>query len=51
MLKQRNLSVHIYNEEEINALLGLIRDEFIPAFVALEQTLQEKMADIKDTEP
>lgn len=51
MLKQRNLSVHIYNEAEINALLGLIRDEFIPAFVTLEQTLQEKLADMKDPEP
>lgn len=51
MLKQRNLSVHIYNEAEINALLVLIRDEFIPAFVTLEQTLQEKLADMKEPEP
>lgn len=51
MLKQRNFFVHIYNEAEINALLGLIRDEFIPAFVTLEQTLQEKLADMKEPEP
>ena len=47
-LKQRNRSVHIYNEEEINALLVLIRDEFVPAFAFLEKTLQEKMAGIED---
>ena len=48
MLNQRNRSVYIYNEEEINALLVLIRDEFVPAFAFLEKTLQEKMAGIED---
>jgi len=48
MLKQRNLSVHIYNENEINVLLDLIWDKFIPAFLTLEQTLQEKMTGIQD---
>ena len=48
MLKKRNLSVHIYDEEEINALIRIIRDEFVPAFVSLEQTLQAKMTGIKD---
>ena len=48
MLKQRNLSVHIYNENEINVLLDLIWDKFIPAFLTLEQTLQEKMTGIQN---
>ncbi len=45
MLKKRNLSVHIYNEEEIDEMLILIRDSFIPAFQKLEKTLLEKAAD------
>ena len=43
MLKKRNIAVHIYNEEEIDETLLLIRDSFIPAFAALEKTLFEKM--------
>ena len=36
MLKKRNASVHIYNEDEIDEMLLLIRDSFTPAFLALE---------------
>lgn len=43
MLKKRNTSVHIYNEQEVNEMILLIRDSFIPAFVALEKTLREKL--------
>ena len=43
MLKKRNTSVHIYNEEEIDEMILLIRDSFIPAFGELEKTLQEKL--------
>ena len=42
MLKKRNMSVHIYNED-INEVLLLIRDSFIPAFIVLEKTLKEKL--------
>lgn len=42
MLKKRNTSVHIYNEDEIDELLLLIRDSFIPAFIVLEKTLRTK---------
>lgn len=45
MLKKRNLSVHLYNEEEVNALIQLVKDSFIPAFQALEKTLQKKLAE------
>lgn len=42
MLKKRNISVHIYDEDEIDEMLLLIRDSFIPAFVVLEKTLRTK---------
>ena len=48
MLKKRNVSVHIYNEDEIDELVILIRDSFIPEFTALEETLREKVA-VEDT--
>ena len=43
MLKKRNTSVHIDNEEEIDEMILLIRDSFIPAFAVLEETLQKKL--------
>ena len=45
MLKKRNTSVHIYNEQEVDEMILLIRDSFIPAFVAIEKTLREKLAE------
>ena len=45
MLKKRNTSVHIYNEQEVDEMILLIRDSFIPPFVALEKTLREKLAE------
>lgn len=47
MLKKRNVSVHIYNEDDIDEMILLIRDSFIPAFSALEKTLQEKLAEVR----
>lgn len=46
MLKKRNLSAHIYNEDEVDELILLIRDSFIPAFVTLRDTLIEKTKDL-----
>lgn len=43
MLKKRNTSVHIYDENEIEEMLLLIRDSFIPAFLTLEKTLKDKL--------
>ncbi len=43
MLKKRNTSVYIYNEEEIDEMIVLIRDSFIPAFKCLEDTLVKKI--------
>ena len=43
MLKKRNTSVHICNEDEIDELILLIRDSFIPAFMVLKDTLVKKL--------
>ena len=43
MLKKRNTSVHIYDEEKVDEMILLIRDSFIPAFAVLEDTLQKKL--------
>lgn len=43
MLNKRNKAVHIYNEDEIDEMLLLIRDSFIPAFCVLEETLKRKL--------
>ena len=48
MLKKRDTSIHIYNEEEIDELIVFIRDSFIPAFTELEETLQEKLIEVDE---
>lgn len=45
MLKKRNESVHIYDEDKIDEMLLLIKDSFIPAFVVLAETLKLKNVD------
>ena len=47
MLKKRNISIHIYDEDEVSETLILIKERFIPTFNKLETTLSEK---IKETE-
>lgn len=47
MLKKRNTSVHIYNEDEVDELILLIRDSFIPAFTALKDTLVKKLEEVE----
>lgn len=48
MLKKRNTSVHIYNEDDVDELILLIRDSFIPAFSVLENILKEKLAEVSE---
>lgn len=48
MLKKRNISVHIYDEEKIDEILLFIRDSFIPAFEILKNTLKIKMEGIEE---
>lgn len=43
MLKKRNTVVHIYDEDEIDEMVLLIRDSFISAFIVLEKILCEKL--------
>jgi len=43
MLNKRNKSVHIYDEDQIDEMILLIRDSFIPAFCTLAGTLQKKL--------
>lgn len=43
MLKKRNTLVYIYDEDEIDEMLLLIRDSFTAAFIALEKLLREKL--------
>ena len=48
MLKKRNISVHIYDENEVDEMLLLIRDGYIPAFSTLRDTLEEKLSEVED---
>ena len=48
MLKKRNSAAHIYDEDEIDELLLLIRDSFTPAFCVLESTLKDKLAEAEE---
>ncbi len=50
MLKKRNISVHLYNEEEIDEFLILIRDSFTPAFEKLREVLLKKQTEIETDE-
>ena len=48
MLKKRNTSVHIYNEVEVDEMILLIRDSFIPAFTVLKDTLVKKLEEAEN---
>ena len=48
MLKKRNSSVHVYNEDDADELVSFIRDKFISAFNNLEETLKIKIAQIAE---
>lgn len=48
MLKMRNTSIHIYNENELDEMISHIRDSFINAFEALAATLTEKAAEAEN---
>lgn len=48
MLKKRNQSVHLYDEDEIDELILLIKDTFLPAFARLGETLEKKLEEAED---
>lgn len=43
MLKMRNTAVHVYDEDEINKVILLIRDTFMAALAQLAATLEQKV--------
>lgn len=47
MLKTRNTAVHIYDEDEIDKVLLLIRDSYIKTLQNLAATLKEKCQNIE----
>lgn len=47
MLKKRNTAAHIYDETEIDELIILIRDSFIPALETLAAALREKIRTVE----
>ena len=48
MLKKHNTSVHIYDEDEVDEMILLIRDSFIPAFIRLCDTLKVKATEAEN---
>lgn len=49
MLKKRNTSVHLYNEEEVDEIIMLIQNSFLPTFTVLEKTLRVKLGELEST--
>lgn len=43
ILKKRNISVHVLDQNEADELVSLIRDSFISTFAILEETLKNKI--------
>lgn len=43
MLKKRNVSIHIYNEKEINEMIDLIFDQFMETLIQLRDKLEQKI--------
>lgn len=48
MLRDRNSSVHIYNEENINEIIDHIFDVYIPLFISFEKKMAEKISEAED---
>ena len=46
---KKNLSVNIYNEEDVEEMIVLIRDSFITAFVDLEKVLEKKVEEVDES--
>ena len=46
MLRDRNLSTHIYDGEEVRRLAGRVIDRYIPAFERMRDAVQMRYADV-----
>ena len=42
-VKKYNTSVYSYNEDEVDEMIVLIHDSFIPAFIVLKDMLVKKL--------
>ncbi len=51
MLSQRNNLAHIYDKAAAKALIGVILNDYVPAFQKLEDSIREKYADVLETLP
>ena len=47
MFKKYNTSVYSYNEDEVDEMIVLIHDSFIPAFTALKNILLKKLEEVE----
>lgn len=48
MLNKRNENIHVYDDEEIDELIIMIRDSFVPAFRRLAGILKEKIDELDE---
>lgn len=44
MLRERTLSVYMYDAKEANAMITMIQDRFLPAFISLHETLEKELS-------
>lgn len=49
MIKRRNTSLHLYNEEEVDELIAQIFEKYIPEFEVLLSVLKEKIEEAEET--
>lgn len=47
MLKKYNTSVYSYNEDEVDEMIVLIHDSFIPAFTDVKDILLKKLEEVE----
>lgn len=48
MQRDRNNSVHIYNEEDINEIIDHVFEVYIPIFKVFQEKMAEKIKDIEE---
>ncbi len=48
MLNKRNVITHVYDDDEIDALIVMIRDSFVPAFQRLSEILIKKASEAEN---
>ena len=46
MLRERTLSVYMYDAKEADAMITMIRDRFLPAFITLHEVREKELSDV-----